>query len=108
MTWIERIGMGNGSGDLSFNKTVTATTLALFWYMVVKRYDPAWSTLSFGIVVIGAGFGLKGYLGAVKQNRMDGTSQVTTSTDIKLTGDMADVVRAVKERRSASDVEPTP
>lgn len=108
---LERFGVGDGDGNLSFNKMVTATTLALWWYMIVQRYDPAWPTLMFGIVVIGAGFGLKGYLGAVKQTNMAGTANLSTvtSTSVALTGDAADVVRAVRERRKAGgDVEASP
>jgi len=109
---IERVGIGNGTGDLSFNKLVTITTLVLFWRMIEQRYDPAWPTLTFGIVLVGAGFGLKGYLGAIKQNRFEAIAQINsdarTNVDVNLTGDVADMVRAVKERRSTTDIEVSP
>jgi hypothetical protein len=77
---IEATGFGNGRGHLSYNKMVTFTALWLFGYAVITRREPTWALLSFGVVVIGAGFGLKGFLGAVKQNTM--TAQTTVTADL--------------------------
>lgn len=77
---IEGVGFGNGKGHLSFNKMVTFTALWVFAYAVVTRREPTWALLSFGVVIVGAGFGLKGYLGAIKQNSM--TAQTTVTADL--------------------------
>jgi hypothetical protein len=77
---IEATGFGNGRGHLSYNKMVTFTALWLFGYAVITRREPTGALLSFGVVVIGAGFGLKGFLGAVKQNTM--TAQTTVTADL--------------------------
>jgi hypothetical protein len=106
---VEAVGWGNGKGHLSFNKQVTWTALAVFVYCVVTRREPSWALLSFGVVVIGAGFGLKGYLGAIKQNTTAAHLQARTNMDVQLRGDVADVVRAVRERRDpAAGVEAAP
>lgn len=78
--FVEAIGFGNGKGELSYNKMVTFTALWCFVFAVVTRREPTWALLSFGVVVIGAGFGLKGFLGAVKQNSM--TAQTTVTADL--------------------------
>ena len=97
--FIEFIGLGNSKGSISYNKTVTAVALGTFVYAVVTEKQPSWPLLSFGIVVIGAGFGLKGFLGAIKQNTM--TAQTTTHTDT------AKVVEAIRARRDdAKGIDP--
>ena len=97
--FVEAIGFGNGRGVLSYNKMVTFTALWLFAYCVVTRREPTWALLSFGIVVIGAGFGLKGFLGAVKQNTM--TAQTT------VTADLTKITEAVMARRDdAKGIDP--
>lgn len=98
--FVTRIGMDDGKGHLSFNKTMTLVAMVTFVYCVVTRRDPAWTLLSFGIVVIGAGFGLKGYLGGVKQNRLEALSRVSMHTELK--GDLAEIAKAVAARRDAT------
>ena len=65
---VEFMGFGNGRGNLSFNKMVTFTALWLFGFAVITKREPSWALLSFGVVVVGAGFGLKGFLGAAARN----------------------------------------
>ena len=106
---VEFSGFGNGRGHLSFNKMCTFTALQMFVFAVVTKRDPSWALLSFGIVVIGAGFGIKGYLAAVKQNTLVATHTASTalSTDLKLTGDLADLAKVVTARRNtATGTEP--
>ena len=108
---VEFTGFGNGKGEVSFNKLVTFTALQTFVFAVVTQREPTWALLSFGIVIVGAGFGLKGYLGAIKQNTLAATHTATTnvSVDTKLTGDLAAMAKVVLGRRDASDgVEQTP
>lgn len=76
---VEATGFGNGKGQLSFNKSVTFTALwawvaflggvgVLAWYG--KPFPPApLVAVVAGVcgVIIGAGFGLKGFLGAMKK-----------------------------------------
>lgn len=111
--FVEFTGFGNGRGHVSFNKMCTFTALQVFVFAVVTKRDPSWALLSFGIVVLGAGFGLKGYLGAIKQNTLAATHTATTNASVSLntnlTGDLAQVVKAVRERRDAAeDLEDTP
>lgn len=68
--WIESTGLGNGKGHLSFNKSVTLVALITFVYCVVTRREPSPWLLSFGVVVIGAGFGLKGFVASLTQRTM--------------------------------------
>lgn len=82
---IEISGFGNGKGHLSFNKMVTFTALWAFVYCLVTKRDPSWALLSFGVVIVGAGFGIKGYLAAVKQNTLAATHSATTTTTADLT-----------------------
>jgi hypothetical protein len=106
---VEAVGWGNGKGELSFNKQVTFTALFLFGYCIVTRREPSWALLSFGVVVIGAGFGLKGYLGAIKQNTTAAQLQARSNVDVALKGDMAELVAAVRGRRDAgTGTEPAP
>lgn len=88
--FVSAIGF-EGSNGLSFNKMVTFTALWVFVYCVVTRREPSWALLSFGIIVIGAGFGLKGYLGGVNRNSFNAQHSTT------LTGDMAQVMRAAAD-----------
>ena len=84
---IEGAGFGNGRGNLSFNKMCTFTALWLFGFAVITRREPSWPLLSFGVIVVGAGFGLKGFLGAVKQNTM--TAQTTVTADLTKIAEIA-------------------
>ena len=106
MNWIERIGCGDGSGNLSFNKCVTAVAMAVFTFAVVTRRDPAWPLLSFGVVVIGAGFGLKGFLGAVKQDTIQAQLNHDIALNTNVHVDAAEVVRALKHRDPTLGVDP--
>lgn len=100
---VERLGFGDGKGNLSFNKCCTFTALAVFAFAVVTRREPTWALLSFGIVVIGAGFGLKGYLAAVKQN----THTAATNANVTLTGDLAAIAKVAARRDPERGVDPT-
>lgn len=96
MMWarvVTAVGMDDGKGNLSFNKLVTAVALGTFVYAVVRRLHPTWELLTFGTVVIGAGFGLKGYLGALK--RQTTNAQVSATSHI----DAAAVAREILGRR---------
>jgi hypothetical protein len=95
---VEALGFGNGKGHLSFNKMVTFTALQCFVFAVVTRREPTWALLSFGVVVVGAGFGLKGFLGAVKQNSM--TAQTT------VTADLTKITEIVAKRDQARGIDP--
>lgn len=114
---VEWVGFGNGKGEISFNKLVTFTALwvwatflgSIGWLMLEAREFPPAGLVAvvagLGATIIGAGFGLKGFLGAVKQNRVDASVQAShqNSTNVNLSGDLAELVRAVKERRDVSD-----
>jgi hypothetical protein len=104
--WVGRMvefsGFGNGRGEISFNKLCTFTALQTFVYSVITKRDPSWALLSFGIVVIGAGFGIKGYLAAVKQNTLAATQTAATSASVTLTGDLAKIAEVVTARRDHS------
>jgi hypothetical protein len=95
--FVEFTGFGNGKGHVSFNKLCTWTALQAFVFCLVTKRDPSWALLSFGVVVIGAGFGLKGYLGAIKQNTLNASH--TAQTSVSLTGDLAAIAREVQARR---------
>lgn len=112
MNIIERVGLGDGEGCVSFNKSVTAGALltfafAVWWSLTRLSQVPPVSVWSFGVIVIGAGFGLKGYMAGVA--RRTDTSETTTSTVI--TGDMAKVIEAIKtpapERNAELGVQPS-
>lgn len=95
---IEISGFGNGRGHVSFNKLVTFTALWFFgvalWTIIVElRQTPPWYVWSFGFGVVGAGFGLKGYLGAAA--RRTEHSQQTDSMNV--TVDAAAVITAASE-----------
>lgn len=97
---VTRVGLDDGKGHLSFNKAMTLVAMATFVYCVVTRREPAWTLLSYGIVVIGAGFGLKGYLGGVKQNRLEARSRANIHTELK--GDLTEIAKAIASRRHAT------
>jgi len=101
---VEFTGFGDGKGHLSFNKMVTFTALQTFVFAVVTGKDPNWALLSFGVIVVGAGFGLKGYLAAVKQNTLAATHTASTSVsmDTKLTGDLNEITKTVMARRDTT------
>lgn len=96
--FIERISFGDGEGNLSFNKLVTAVMVALFAIMIINRINPAWSVLSFGIVIVGAGFGLKGFMAALARQ----TTNATIAESVAITGDAAKIIEAVKARRDVA------
>lgn len=103
--FVEFTGFGNGKGEISFNKLCTWTALQAFVFCIVTKRDPSWSLLSFGVVVIGAGFGLKGYLGAIKQNTLNASH--ASQTSVTLTGDLAAIAKEVRARRDTdSGIEP--
>lgn len=80
---IEASGFGNGRGHISFNKCVTftmlwawtlflAATVYLSWLDKPMPSVPLIATVAgMCSVVIGAGFGLKGFLGARKSSGGD-------------------------------------
>lgn len=95
---IEISGFGNGRGHVSFNKLVTFTALwffgvALYAIIVELRQIPPWYVWSFGFGVVGAGFGLKGYLGAAARRTESASAYNTTTTTVNA----ADVIRAGSE-----------
>ena len=76
---IKFLGLADRDANLSFNKCVTAVALVLFALMVLRGLDPSPWVLAFGIVIIGAGFGLKGYMaGAARVNLTGSTSSALT------------------------------
>ena len=95
---VEFLGFGNGKRQVSFNKMVTFTALWLFGFAVITRREPSWPLLSFGVVIVGAGFGLKGFLGAVKQNTM--TAQTT------VTADLTKIAELALKRDTATGIDP--
>jgi len=109
--WVERIGLGDGKGSVSFNKSVTFVMLHTFVFcavysMVSLRQSPPWPVWSFGVIVIGSGFGLKGYLAGVARRSESFTHSDTTN--VALTGNVAEIINAVRERRGEGDTEPSP
>lgn len=116
---VEGTGFGNGKGEVSFNKLVTFTALwawALFlgaigWLMLSSRqFAPAALVAvvaGLGATVIGAGFGLKGFLGAVKQNRTEALLQHSTNlsanVQTNITADLVELAKVVKGRREVLD-----
>jgi hypothetical protein len=99
---VEAFGIDDGKnqGRISFNKTVTMVALGVWgWaigYIIVALLQiPPWYIWSFGIVVIGAGFGLKGYSVAManRKEEFSAASQHTVQSDV------AAVIAAVKDRR---------
>ena len=97
------LGLTGSDGNLSFNKSVTAVMCGAFVYAVAKSLHPTWELLTFGTVIIGSGFGLKGYLAAMA--RQTTNAQVSATSHI----DAAAVVKAIRERRDEeSGTEATP
>lgn len=102
------LGLTGPDGHLSFNKSVTAVMCATFvfavvYMLVVLHIPPTWELLTFGTVVIGAGFGLKGYLGGMSRQTTIASVSATSHTDT------AAVVKAIRERRDEeSGTEATP
>ena len=89
------LGLTGSDKNLSFNKSVTVIMCAVFVFAVVYqlvalRIPPTWELLTFGSVIIGAGFGLKGYLGAM--SRQTTNAQVVATSQL----DVAAVVKAIK------------
>lgn len=95
---VEFLGFGNGKRQVSFNKMVTFTALWLFGFAVITRREPSWPLLSFGVVIVGAGFGLKGFLGAVKQNTMAAQTTVTA--------DLTKITELALKRDTATGIDP--
>ena len=107
--WIDRVGMGDGHGNLSFNKLVTAAMLGTFmfaicWSVVQLSLIPDWFVWSFGVVITGAGFGLKGFMVALEKRSEMYNAQTTTTVN----ADLAAIIKAVKARREDGDTEDTP
>ncbi|MGV3707612.1 MAG: hypothetical protein ACO1Q7_02145 [Gemmatimonas sp.] len=97
---IKFFGLADKDGDVSFNKSVTAFGMAIFAIMVVKELNPSPWVLGFGIVLVGAGFGLKGYLGGVNRLSLTGNSSVA------ITGDAAQMIEAAKRRDVEAGIDP--
>ena len=82
MRFIERIGLGDGDGNLSFNKAVTVAMLAILGAAVVTDRVLTWPTVTFATTIIGAGFGLKAFLAVVSRPAAPRTeSVVPTGTE---------------------------
>lgn len=97
------LGLSGDDGNISFNKSVTAVMVATFVYAVVRRLTPTWELLTFGTVLVGAGFGLKGYLAAMA--RQTTNAQVSATSHI----DAAAIAREIAARRDEKDgTEATP
>ena len=70
---------------------------------LVGRRDIPLAAIAIGVIVIGAGFGIKGYLAAVKQNTLAATHTATTTT----TADLTEITKAVLANRDhAKGVDP--
>lgn len=99
---VKFLGLADRNGDVSFNKLVTGVALILFALMVLRELDPSPWVLTFGIVVIGAGFGLKGYMAGAARVNLSGTSSTS------ITGDAAELAKVILDRRDpASGVDPS-
>jgi len=104
--WIEYTGFGNGTGELSFNKMVTFTALWVFVGTVagslfyLQMIPPA-SVWAFGFGVLGAGFGLKGYLGAAG-SRQDISNQADS---LNVSGSIESIIDAIKRPAPAREVD---
>ncbi len=96
-SWIERTGFGDGNGSLSFNKMVTFTSLWIWGVVTIYtvlhlKQQPNAVAWTFGFGVIGAGFGLKGYMAAAAR-RTDTTAQTDS---VALQGNLAEMITAIK------------
>lgn len=88
---VTALGLDDGSGDLSFNKTITAILCALTVYLAVHQYEIGTHLLVLAIGVQFSGYGFKGMkLFATIYRRTD---------SVALTGNAAEVVKAIRERR---------
>lgn len=106
--FIEFIGFGNGKQELSFNKMVTFTALWVFAVAALGtvfhlKQQPNVATWSFGLACVCAGFGLKGLM-AYLSRRTENVSQAD-KTEIKV--DVAETVRALKERDATHGIQPS-
>jgi len=106
--FIELTGLGNGKGEISFNKCVTVAAMAVFGYavhqiIVLLRIVPPWYVWSFGFGALGAGFGLKGYLGAAARRH----ESVAQNDSTALTGNLAEMIKAVKARNADEGFQPS-
>jgi hypothetical protein len=99
--FVASVGMDDGEERLSFNKLVSLVLLLVFSICALRRIDVPWPLLSFGVVIQGAGFGLKGFMAALANRRetFNATLAASKSTDVKLSGDLAEIVKAIKARR---------
>jgi hypothetical protein len=109
-TFAEYSSFGNGKGQFSFNKLVTFTALWCFVVAVLGtvfylHQQPTIAMWSFGFGVVGAGFGLKGYLRA-SERRMDTFNQTDTTQHI-VTTDVAKVVEALRSRDESAGYQPS-
>ena len=102
---VEFTGFGNGKGHVSFNKMVTFTALQTFVFAVLTRREPTWALLSFGVIVIGAGFGIRGYLASVKQNTLAASHAAQTNVTLTTTlqADLVELAKVVAGRRNAAE-----
>lgn len=105
---VEFVGLGDGNGCISFNKTVTAAALSVWaiaiGYILVRLMQiPPWYVWSFGIVVIGAGFGLKGFSVAMANRK----EEFSVTSQYAVQANVAEVITAIKARRDpAQGVDP--
>ena len=103
MTWtavVTALGLDDGKGRLSFNKLISLGAAVVFAFTVVygltqlHLFAPA-MVWTFGAIVIGAGFGLKGF--SIAMGRV---SQSNTATDTyTATVDAAKMLEAIRARR---------
>lgn len=90
---VEAVGLDDGAGGLSFNKTITAVLCALVCYLAVKQLEIGTHLVLLAICVQFSGYGFKGIkLFSTMYRRTD---------SVALTGNAADVVKAVMAKRDA-------
>ena len=96
---VTAVGLDDGTGDLSFNKTVTALLCTLVVYLAVRQLEIGTHLLVLAICVQFSGYGFKGIkLFSTMYRRTD---------SVHLTGDAAAVVKAVRARRDeAKGIDP--
>lgn len=95
MPFIERIGLGDGDGNLSFNKSVTVAMLTLLVTAVLTGRGLTWPVVTFGTTIIGAGFGLKAFMAVVARQ----TTMITGTDSLAITGNAEKMIAAIKQRR---------
>jgi hypothetical protein len=102
ITIIERIGLGDGKdeGRLSFNKSITTGCFLLgsftvVYYLTRLHLIAPWYVWTFLTVVIGAGFGLKGYIAGVNRTTatLTQTDSSATKTELQATVDLNKLAR---------------